>query len=257
MTDKKWLYDYYKSQCTDAHRMYGGTGFREYKQIRRLDVIRRFVLTGLKRGGCLLDVGCGDGHAAKFLLKGQDVKYLGVDLSFSKLKKCCESNGWVAVADVETLPVVSSGVDFVICLETLEHLLNPIDALNEIGRVLKKNGGYVLSVPINSRLQPWFRKIRNIGRQRLPVFDEHIHVFTVKWLKKALERAGLTVLDIEYAAFHLPLFSGGYRMVDYDSFYKLDRLLSKIPLCFLGAGVHGGISFGIGNEYIIVAGSKT
>lgn len=42
--------------------------------------------------------------------------------------------------------------DFVVCTEVLEHTLNPFSAVEEMKRILKKNGLLFLSVPFNFRI---------------------------------------------------------------------------------------------------------
>jgi SAM-dependent methyltransferase len=42
--------------------------------------------------------------------------------------------------------------DIVICTEVLEHTLNPFSAIREIGRITKKSGILLLSVPFNFRI---------------------------------------------------------------------------------------------------------
>lgn len=42
--------------------------------------------------------------------------------------------------------------DFVLCTEVLEHTLQPFDAVNEMERILKKDGVLFLTVPFNFRI---------------------------------------------------------------------------------------------------------
>ena len=42
--------------------------------------------------------------------------------------------------------------DIVVCTEVLEHTLNPFSAVNEIHRILKKNGLLLMTTPFNFRI---------------------------------------------------------------------------------------------------------
>jgi ubiquinone/menaquinone biosynthesis C-methylase UbiE len=50
-------------------------------------------------------------------------------------------------ADAESLPLRSSVLDLAVCTETLEHLPDPLRALEEMNRALKQNGRIIGSVP--------------------------------------------------------------------------------------------------------------
>jgi len=51
------------------------------------------------------------------------------------------------VGDAEKLPFPNEYFDVVLCIETLEHLMEPPKAANEIKRVLKPSGKIILTTP--------------------------------------------------------------------------------------------------------------
>lgn len=250
--DKSWLYKYYNSQGNDAHRMYEGGGFREYKQTRRLDIIKEMAASWDTTDKYVVDIGCGDGHAAAFLLQGKSFKYIGFDYSLYKLKITKQN---VMAGDAENIPLRGESVDFVLCLETLEHLIRPGIAIREATRILRHDGICIVSVPINSYIQPFIRKIiRKIKGGSS--FDEHIQTITVQPLFDMLTQSGLDILEVKFCGFNLPIINAVYKRMPYSFFKKIDEILSNIPLCYAGIGIHAGISFGAGNEYIIIATRK-
>lgn len=98
-------------------------------------------------GKRVLEIGCGDGKLLALLQDGNEVH--GVDASGTGVEKCA-AKGIPALcldAGSQPLPFPNDYFDFVIVLETLEHLMNPYYALLEIRRVLKRDAKLICSVP--------------------------------------------------------------------------------------------------------------
>ena len=54
------------------------------------------------------------------------------------------------VSDICNMPIEDESFDAVMCIEVIEHVPNPVEALGEIHRVLKKGGNLILTAPFNS-----------------------------------------------------------------------------------------------------------
>jgi ubiquinone/menaquinone biosynthesis C-methylase UbiE len=92
----------------------------------------------------VLDVGCGTG----LLLRRMKEDAIGLDINPWNVIKAKEHTGRQVIrADAESLPLRSSVLDLVVCAETLEHLPDPLRALEEMNRALKQNGRIIGSVP--------------------------------------------------------------------------------------------------------------
>ena len=52
-------------------------------------------------------------------------------------------------ADICNLPFENNSFDFILCNHVLEHVYNDDKAMNELYRILKKNGTAIIQVPIN------------------------------------------------------------------------------------------------------------
>lgn len=61
------------------------------------------------------------------------------------------------VSAAHEITVASGTFDVIICTEVLEHVHNPIEVVNEIGRILKPGGKLILTAPLGSGLhqQPY------------------------------------------------------------------------------------------------------
>jgi len=100
------------------------------------------------QGKRLLDVGCGSGT---WLRAAADLGAVptGVDISQVGLDACQQAlpSAELHCSPAESLPLTEGQFDFVSCLETLEHFLEPQVALREMIRVAKPRALFLLLVP--------------------------------------------------------------------------------------------------------------
>lgn len=165
------------------------------------DAVAAFA-RGLPDGARLLDAGSGEAQYAHHFTRH---RYTGVDLAvgdaawdYSKLD---------AVADLTALPFRDSAFDAAIHIVTIEHLLEPVRALAEIGRALKPGGVLLIAAPheweVHQAPHDYFR-------------------YTRYGLGYLLEKAGLEVVELRPAGGYfrllarrllngLQFFTGGLR----------------------------------------------
>jgi SAM-dependent methyltransferase len=92
--------------------------------------------------GKVLDVGCGQ---KPYLQLFKYSEYIGMDIENPGHD---HSNEKIDVFyDGTTFPFENASYDSVICNQVLEHVFNPENFLNEINRVLKLKGYFLLTVP--------------------------------------------------------------------------------------------------------------
>ena len=141
--------------------------------------------------GTVVDVGTGEGLALERILPaGRPV--VAVEYRLDKLRAATSRLGGITglVADAGMLPLRSDRGDLVTCIEVLEHLVRPNQAIAELARITR--GACVVSVP----WEPWFRggnlaRFKDVGR--LGNNPEHVQQFTPKRLAQALDRSFATV----------------------------------------------------------------
>lgn len=126
--------------------------FQKYWHSRRFSEVLR-VIQAVK--GPVLDVGCHSGTFTQKLLAKLNTKDIyGIDISPAAiaLAKKRLIFGNFQIADVTRLPFKDNFFEAVFCLEVLEHIDDPITALKEIKRVLKKAGKLYILVPSDNKL---------------------------------------------------------------------------------------------------------
>jgi SAM-dependent methyltransferase len=106
----------------------------------------------------LLEVGCGVGSFVKNKPLEYKTEVYGVDISATGLDYCRKLGVYKELkqADVqEKIPYEDGRFDVVYCDQVLEHLLNPLSAVKEMKRVLRKDGLLVVNVPTPSHPRFW------------------------------------------------------------------------------------------------------
>lgn len=155
------------------------------------------LLPKQKRGKTIkvLDIGCSSAvltnEIAKTLKKSQ---VTGLDsykaaIQFARLKY--PHINFVA-ADAHKLPFKDKSFDLVICTETLEHVINPKKTLEEMKRVLKKDGRGIISMDSGS---PLFHLIWHIWtKTKGRVWQNaHLHEFSTTLLEDLIKDAGFRI----------------------------------------------------------------
>lgn len=170
--------------------------FISFVERKRVNAILKFL--NCVEGETILEIGCGAGNILEKIPK---TKLFGVDLSLfilNKAKKKLKGMAFLFQGDAQNLPCKDKIFSRIICSEVLEHLIDPLDALQEMKRVLKPYGIAIVSVPneflinrikrilIQLKIFHWFSK--RVGEyQDIPerMDDEwHLHVYYLDgWLK--------------------------------------------------------------------------
>jgi len=122
-----------------------------------------FDITDLK----LLDAGCGTGWFSKYAVDlGAEVTSLdlGPNLLAEVSKKCMST---LVVGSILDLPFADNTFDVVVSSEVIEHVPNPIKAIEELYRVTKPSGTLVVTTPNKF----WFFSLWIANKLKLRPYD--------------------------------------------------------------------------------------
>jgi len=99
-----------------------------------------------KRGGVVLDVGCGNGSSLK-ALERRGWKGVGIDFDESAISIARAKGLEVYAGDLQSQSFPASSFDAVIMNHVVEHVPAPYELLQECKRVLKKDGILIAITP--------------------------------------------------------------------------------------------------------------
>ncbi len=157
-------------------------GFFRFMQKRTISLIK------LKEKDYFLDIGCGTGwavhHASKIVKKNG--KVFGIDLSpkmieIAKANSPNNQNIFFSQANAENLSFKDNLFEFIICTNSFHHYFDPLKVLDEVFRVLKKEGEvYILDVTTDGFLA----KMLDKGFQKTE--KEHVKYYNTQEFKRIL-----------------------------------------------------------------------
>lgn len=107
----------------------------------------RFASKHVKRKD-VLDVACGEGYGAAAMVAAGARSVVGIDISDEAVTHAKHKYGIDArLGDARSIPLPSRSVDLVISFETIEHVAEAEQFIDECGRVCRPLGEFIVSTP--------------------------------------------------------------------------------------------------------------
>jgi len=215
---------------------YEGTRYKvKYAKMYHDWWIKKMIsMVNVRKGSVVLDNGCGTGILFDYLDK-YNCRTIGIDISKGMIEKSRKSNKPLICGDSQFLPFKEKSFDIIFGRSLLHHLLDPKNGIEEMRRVVKKNGKIILADTNNSILSRLPRKIAKKGEH----FSEDHKNFSFAELLNMVG-SGFKITDIYffgYIAYPLlgfPDLIGIYKYFPLKIFFakiliRIDEILSKIP----------------------------
>ncbi len=155
----------------------------------------------------VLDIGIGNGELSTLLFKKHPQIAVGIDIEERGLEEARATNIYkkVLCANAEKMPFKDASFNTVISNSTFEHITNDLRAVAEVGRVLKKNGLFFITVP-SPYLRDWIleyetQKDNSKAVQKLDAFNKrtiHLHYRSINEWEKHFKKHGMELLFYKY-----------------------------------------------------------
>jgi SAM-dependent methyltransferase len=156
------------------------------------------ILRMLSGGGdTALDLGCGSGFYGKEIAKNHRLTVLAdIDTNNLLVQTSINPGASRVCLDLPHLPFKAQYFDTIFLIEVLEHIKNDEAVITEIGRILKKKGTLIMSVPhppmiIGVRLDT---DANGLGHKRVG--------YTRSEIASILSRNGFEILRSRYCLFY-------------------------------------------------------
>jgi SAM-dependent methyltransferase len=170
-----------------------------YETFRLLEQAQRQIPAGAR----VLDAGSGEGQYKHYF---DHTNYTGIDLAVGDL--AWDYTGLDVVGDLRSLPFEDNTFDAAVCIQTMEHVNEPMMVTNEIGRVLKPGGRYYLSAPMS-----WHQHQK----------PHDFFRYTSYGFRHLLENSQMRIIEIRPAGGYFWFLSFNLQMLHYWLFPKPDE----------------------------------
>jgi 2-polyprenyl-3-methyl-5-hydroxy-6-metoxy-1,4-benzoquinol methylase len=149
-----------------------------------------------RQTGALLDVGCGMGHLLE-VARDRGWRACGTEFSPEAVQTCQDKDLDVRLGSLAAARFDDATFDVVTWIEVVEHILNPLEDVEQIRRVLRPGGVVYVTTPNFAGLT---RLILGPGTPFIE-YPEHLSYYTPRTLRALFRRAGFVPLKIETTGF--------------------------------------------------------
>lgn len=196
------------SMDAEIDRLYNQANLNVEKEARNL------VAFGLRDGMCVLDVGSGPGFVTEWvsrLIPNGSITCVEIDpimVNYARqyLEKASQCQYRIIESSIAKTDLPPDSFDFAFARFVFEHIPHPMDALNEIKRLLKPGGKLVMAeadYAMRVLTDPYFPEVESI-RDRLMKYQYSLggNKTIGREMWRLLKKAGFKNLDLESVVLH-------------------------------------------------------
>ena len=162
----------------------------------------------ISAGAWVLDAGAGECQYKPYF---GHTRYVGLDLAVGDV--AWDYSQLDTLGDLRFLPFPDNGFDAAVCIQTLEHVNEPLRVIQEIGRVLKPNGRFYLSAPMS-----WHQHQKPHDYFRYTSFG----------FRYLLEQSGMRVVEMRPMGGYFWFLSFNLQLLHYWLFPKPNSLIKQL-----------------------------
>lgn len=172
-----------------------------------IDLIRRHA----PPGGLLLDLGAAGGQLGSAVRNHFD-RTVGFEYNVDCVGELHGRFDQIVIADLERVKALPRNVDAIVLADVLEHLRSPTHALALVREALAPDGHVFISVPnianITVRLGLLFGIFEYRDRGILDF--THLRFYTVRTIRREVEKAGFRIEEISGSSVPIRLIAGRF-----------------------------------------------
>lgn len=170
----------------------------------RINIAYKFMPNTARK---VLDIGAGYGYIERLISKYKLVKIYGNDISENAIRNLKERfKGSFKQESVYKMKYERNFFDIIFILEVLEHVppSKTFKVLEDVKKILKKNGYLILSVPTNEGLEKMSDNPNG-----------HVRMYTKDLIRAELAIAGFKLLDVKV-------------LYAFKNYYFIKKIMAKI-----------------------------
>jgi len=188
------------------------------------------------RRGKVLDVGCGEGFLVQYLTE-KKFKVYGMDVSAKAVEIGAKKGFKMKMGDIQKGVPFKDKFDAIFCLEVLEHLVDPVRAVENMRKSLKPGGCLILSVPNEFHILRRLCILFGIVDFSSPGWH-HLRFFTIASFRKMLKNCNLKIVEASFIPLYSIHFHSALRFLLFLVTSKIPSLLATTQL-YLCTVKHG------------------
>jgi 2-polyprenyl-3-methyl-5-hydroxy-6-metoxy-1,4-benzoquinol methylase len=176
-----------QEELDEVYKGYSRGNARTEITLQKMRQVAR-ELSGLSKAKRVLDIGCGDGEFLS-IFKDMGCEVFGTEFD-STAESICRNKG-ITMLQGGLVPSLGVGeqleqFDLVVLTEVIEHVNTPIELIENISHLLKKDGLLYVTTPNFASLE------RRVLRTKWEIicYPEHISFYTPKTLNTVLSKCG-------------------------------------------------------------------